>query len=1006
MLDPGRYFAEAIYFLQYTLAQILWAINRATLSIAVIAESINSWVTDNVGYFVELLVNALSAPLGGMFILALTALGFWYALNNIVPTSRWVDPSKLFTYGLIAFFFFSSPIVVIDTMEDVRTALNAGIDTALIDGAAGDIFDTSMDGTDVGLPGAIPDVNSDGAVGSFDLVSAFMLVANIDELDSSEFPVDFEAAYYPFGDPSGIDLSDEADQELAKALASDGIERLFFALVAVPTAIAEHFLRLALTGVAMFLYAGVPFAMLFAFFIYTQAFLGAYLRQFINLLIETLMSVIIVAIMIGLLAAAAQQGIGLYIGASIITLIVLLWRIKSALKLAAAAFDLFGGSVITGGVGGMDVARMGRQAVTGTAMLAGAALTGGATVAAGGAVLATAAALQADGRNEGAYLGTDPNKTDGRVRQLKTIAGYALGRSETARSLIEGSHEARTLARNFRDGDVQPHDPDMLDYLRAGSSMSGFGSSPWLAMRFSPSLRAAYDEIGGRRYGNGARDAAFDGDGEPVELPGALPANGVAGEGGRNGRSARSGANQPPADNDINDLWREEPATPRQLAYLQQLGVEPETDPSTGSGQSLTRGQASDLIGQARQTQRSQAETSVNGAANGQSPQGRTLAPNDALANRFASLEQALTNLTEALANPEGNGRVVSERAGEQADASVNGAVPDWLRGTVEPSPNASQDVGLVNDDDDTDAAADTDAVQNVNIVSAAPALDRDGREDKYETMDVPSAGTIRLEPYQASRGQVVNDALAHLTDPHSLAGQAAQRTLVTYTGENNARLIQGAVGQHTATAVQEAAAATANLVTQYRAQGMDDAAVLAAFQSGAAAAAIREATAAQDSPTHLTDAQLSAVADMVLLPQRRLTRTELVGTIGREAAAGAADEQSVIQALGMPIGFGGQTGNVRGVMAGARAMDLSPADLTRLAEMIQDGLRDVVQAELADRGYRPEMVRHFVSDMAALPGAMVVPQSAAVKTTAAAVASATDGAGATAVSASQPEEE
>lgn len=995
MLDPGRYFAEAIYFLQYTLAQILWAINRATLSIAVIAESINSWVTDNVGYFVELLVNALSAPLGGMFILALTALGFWYALNNIVPTNRWVDPSKLFTYGLIAFFFFSSPIVVIDMMEDVRTALNAGIDTALIDGAAGDIFDTSMDGTDVGLPGAIPDVNSDGAVGSFDLVSAFMLVANIDELDSSEFPVDFEAAYYPFGDPSGIDLSDEADQELAKALASDGIERLFFALVAVPTAIAEHFLRLALTGVAMFLYAGVPFAMLFAFFIYTQAFLGAYLRQFINLLIETLMSVIIVAIMIGLLAAAAQQGIGLYIGASIITLIVLLWRIKSALKLAAAAFDLFGGSVITGGVGGMEVARMGRQAVTRTAMLAGAALTGGATVAAGGAVLATAAALQADGRNEGAYLGMDPNKTDGRVRQLKTIAGYALGRSETARSLIEGSHEARTLVRNFRDGDVQPHDPDMLDYLRAGSSMSGFGSSPWLAMRFSPSLRAAYDEIGGRRYGNGARDAAFDGDGEPVELPGALPANGMAGEGGRNGRSARHGASQPPADNDINDLWREEPATSRQLAYLQQLGVEPETG--------LTRGQASDLIGQARQAQRSQAETAGNGAANGQSPRGSTVSLNDPLANRFASLEQALTNLTEALANPEGNGRVVNGRADEQPDASVNGAVPDWLRETDEPSfPNAAaQDVGLVSDDD-----ADTDAVQNVNIVSAAPDLDRDGREDKYETMDVASAGTIRLEPYQASRGQVINDALAHLADPHSLAGQAAQRTLVTYTGENNARLIQGAVGQHTAMAVQEAAAATANLVAQYRAQGMDDAAVLAAFQSGEAAAAIREATAAQDSPTPLTDAQLSAVADMVLLPQRRLMRTELVGVIGREAAAGAADEQSIIQALGMPIGFGGQTGNVRGVMAGARAMNLSPADLTRLAEMIQDGLRDVVQAELADRGYRPEMVRHFVSDMAALPGAMVVPQSAAVKTTATAISSDADGAGATAVSAPQPEEE
>ena len=303
MLDPGRYFAEAIYFLQYAIAQFLWAANRATLSIAIIAESINLWVTENVSYFVELMVNALSAPLGGMFILALTALGFWYTLNNLVPTNQWVDPSKLFTYGFITFFFFSSPVLIIGMLEDLRQSLQAGIDTALIDGATGDLLNTNMEGTDSGLPVAIPDVNSDGVIGSFDLVTAFMRVANLNELDSHEFPVDFETAYFPFGDPSGIELSDEADQELAKALANDGIERLSFAFFAIPTAIAEHFLRLSLTSVAIFLYLGVPFAMLFAFFIYTQAFLGAYLKQFINLLIETFMSVIIVAIMIGLLFA-------------------------------------------------------------------------------------------------------------------------------------------------------------------------------------------------------------------------------------------------------------------------------------------------------------------------------------------------------------------------------------------------------------------------------------------------------------------------------------------------------------------------------------------------------------------------------------------------------------------------------------------------------------------------------------------------------------------------------
>jgi hypothetical protein len=73
----------------------------------------------------------------------------------------------------------------------------------------------------------------------------------------------------------------------------------------------------------------------------------------------------------------------------------------------------------------------------------------------------------------------------------------------------------------------------------------------------------------------------------------------------------------------------------------------------------------------------------------------------------------------------------------------------------------------------------------------------------------------------------------------------------------------------------------------------------------------------------------------------------------------------------------------VRGVLAGASAMQLSPSDLARLAQMIQDGLRDSVQAELVGRGYQTSQVRSFISDMTALPAAMVVPQSTSVDPTA-----------------------
>lgn len=506
MLDPGRYIAQAIYFLLWSVAQGFWEANRSLLSIAVIVESINTWITDNIGYFVEAIVNALEAPMSALFVIAIGALGAWYAFNTIVATNKWVDPSKLVTYGFITLFFFSSPILVIDAMEDIRVSLSAGMQASVLSGASGDIFDTGMSsGTDETIPPAIPDVNADGVIGSFDLVAYLMGVDNVNQLNNIEFPPDFEATYFPYGDPATIDLSDESDRTEALRLAWDGIKRLFYALMAIPTAIAEHFLRLSLTGAAMILYAGVPFALMLSFFIYTQAFLGAYIRQFINLLVETFLSVIIVGLMVGLMIAAAEISIGLYIGASIIALIVILWRIKGAFKLATAAFDLFGGGSITGGAAGADLRNMATQT-------AGAAVGLGAAALTGGSALALAGGLSAMSQQQGT---TNDPAMQNRIKQLKTVAGYAAGKSRIMRRGIESAHEVRTFGRNFYDGGLGDRTPTTLDYLRLGSQMSSMNSSPWMAMGLSPSLRQAYDEIGGRgsRYG---RYEAYDEDGANV----------------------------------------------------------------------------------------------------------------------------------------------------------------------------------------------------------------------------------------------------------------------------------------------------------------------------------------------------------------------------------------------------------------------------------------------------------------------------------------------------------
>ena len=204
-------------------------------------------------------------------------------------------------------------------------------------------------------------------------------------------------------------------------------------------------------------------------------------------------------------------------------------------------------------------------------------------------------------------------------------------------------------------------------------------------------------------------------------------------------------------------------------------------------------------------------------------------------------------------------------------------------------------------------------------------------------------------------------------------AGQAAYQALALFGGPANAGQLQAAVAAHTPPPVQQAAAATAALAAGYRAQGLDDAAILRAFQEGQATATLRA-----ESATPLSDAQLAAVADLVLLPQRQLTRTELVMAIGQQAAAGATSEQAVIEALAMPTDFGRQTGNVRGVLAGVQALSLSPADLAHLAGLIRDGLWPAAQTALLDRGGAPDVVHTFISDVATLPHTLVVPQTSA----------------------------
>ncbi|MCP4423926.1 MAG: hypothetical protein GY803_05505, partial [Chloroflexi bacterium] len=366
-------------------------------------------------------------------------------------------------------------------------------------------------------------------------------IDNIVQVFRSSYPDGFADLYFP-DHPSEINLADEGARDEAIEASWSGILQLGFSFILVPTTIAEHLLWLALTLVAVLLYVGVPFAMSISYFILTEAFLAGYIRQFIKLLIETFFSVVFASFAIGLVAAASQVGTGIYIGANIAAFIILVWRIKGALKLATNAFDMFGGGTVTGGASGRDLRTAGQATLRTGATVGAAALTGGAALGAVGLLTADKKAAEHFGMETG-FTGQDLQKTDYRVRQLVSGAAYAGGKVTPVRQVIENAHELRSFGRNLRDGEFQAHEPDSLDFARLGIAQSTFGSSPWLAMKLSPSLRGAADTLGGNNW-----TPYYDEDGalvnpRPPHAPNPPPSSG-------NGTARLPNQTEPSSDND------------------------------------------------------------------------------------------------------------------------------------------------------------------------------------------------------------------------------------------------------------------------------------------------------------------------------------------------------------------------------------------------------------------------------------------------------------------------
>ena len=223
---------------------MVWNINRIVLAIASFIQNIEEGLIDNITIFVEYMTNALGVPTAMFLLLAITSLGTWYLLNNVLPTKKWVDPSKLLLYGLLTGLFFAAPATYIESLEGLRTAVVSAIDFTIVDDGVADIFDVPTTGTgsgydDIPMPAAIPDLNADGAIATYDFVGYFLSIQNENEISRSIFPDSFADTYFP-DSPAEIDLGGEAERNAAIESANQGIITLFLSFFAIPAAIAEH----------------------------------------------------------------------------------------------------------------------------------------------------------------------------------------------------------------------------------------------------------------------------------------------------------------------------------------------------------------------------------------------------------------------------------------------------------------------------------------------------------------------------------------------------------------------------------------------------------------------------------------------------------------------------------------------------------------------------------------------------------------------------------------------
>ena len=495
VLDFGKYIAEAQYQFIFSLAYIAWLPHQILLTAAYYTNLAARFLMTRVFPLViqQVITYITEAGLPQTIMTVAILLAAVSIVTAFAPeVFKFADLRKILLYGIAASIIFSSGPALMAQVDSVRTSL-ASVLYASVSASSGGAW--GFGGSGSAPPwatfGGVDDYFS-GSLPGISVLDVGMSALGIGEGEESspELPAGFRAQFFP---DESILTKREGDRTTAIQVASQGVTRLMMLYPLSIVAVMEGALQLMFSVAAFIILASIPLALLFAFFLPTEAIFLSLARQYTNLIVSYVSVTLLIAVGVsGLLAAAGSGNAGAVAAASIFTGVFCWYGFSVAKGSVTSSFTALTGAIATTVGGREPIGEMTgavQSAVGTTVGLAGAGLA----LAAGAPMLAPAA-LQA-GQSLGEHR--DQEQAKGLVR---TGLGFLGGKLMQGTSLAEPA-QAVSMLGSFGGEDGIGGLAARLTASDAATAGLTSGSNP-VAMMMSLDRTVTRRERMKRRYGS------------------------------------------------------------------------------------------------------------------------------------------------------------------------------------------------------------------------------------------------------------------------------------------------------------------------------------------------------------------------------------------------------------------------------------------------------------------------------------------------------------------------